>query len=333
MTSDPLPASGAWQPSCSVATAKRRAALLADAREFFASRGLLEVETPVLSPYAVSDPNIESIRAALSPDKGRHRYLNTSPEYCMKRLLCAGYPDIYSICKVFRDGDAGRRHQPEFTMAEWYRIGFGLQRIIAECCDFLQSLIDPERLLSAIASYSYSQAFVAMTGIDPLRADGATLATALNADDRLQDTIGDNHDEWLDLMMSSKVAPCFAKDRLTVVHHYPASQAALARLCPDDPLLADRFEVFFGDLELANGYVELQDAGTQWQRWLKDLSLRQRKEQASVPLDSKLIDALRSGMPACSGVAVGLDRILMINERVEDIGKVQTFAFEILDQA
>jgi elongation factor P--(R)-beta-lysine ligase len=328
VTSNTLPASRAWQPTCSIATAKRRAAMLANARAFFANRGLLEVETPVLSPCAVSDPNIESIRAVLSLDNGRHRYLHTSPEYCMKRLLCAGYPDLYSICRVFRDGDAGRWHQPEFTMAEWYRIGFGLQQMIAECCDFLQSLIDPERLQSAITSYSYSQACLALAGIDPLRADGASLADALHADDRLRNAIGNDRDEWLDLMLSSKVAPGFAKDRLTVVHHYPASQAALARLCPDNPLLADRFEVFFGALELANGYVELRDPEAQWQRWQNDLSVRQRKQQASVSLDSKLIDALRSGMPACAGVAVGLDRILMINERVGDIGKVQTFAFE-----
>lgn len=317
-----------WQPSCTPATARRRAQMLAAAREFFAARGVLEVETPMLGLSAVSDPNIDNVHAMLELDKGRHRYLHTSPEYRMKRLLCAGYPDIYSICKVFRDGEVGKRHQPEFSMAEWYRKGFGLQEMIRDSCDFITEMLDAQRLPCAAESISYRQAFIRHAGLDPLEADSSVLAAAVDADKRLQSAMGDDRDDWLDLVMSRKVALAFANDRLTVVHHYPASQAALARICPDDSSLADRFEIFFGDIELANGYVEQLDADVQWQRWQADQERRRRKGKALLPLDEVLIDALRSGMPACAGVAVGFDRLLMINEQSEDIARVQTFAFE-----
>ncbi len=317
-----------WQPSCTPATARRRAQMLATARDFFSARGVLEVETPMLGPSAVSDPNIDSVHALLELDKGRHRYLHSSPEYRMKRLLCAGYPDIYSICKVFRDGEAGNRHQPEFTMAEWYRKGFGLQDMIRDSCDFIAKMLDPRWLPCAAESISYRQAFIRHAGLDPLQADCAALAAVVEADDRLQSAIGDDRDDWLDLVMSRRIAPALARDRLTVIRHYPASQAALARICPDDSSVADRFEVFLGDLELANGYVELLDADSQWQRWEADQERRRQKGKQQLPLDQELIDALRSGMPACAGVAAGFDRLLMINEQCDDIAKVQTFAFE-----
>jgi lysyl-tRNA synthetase class 2 len=302
--------------------------MLAAAREFFAAREVLEVETPMLGLSTVSDPNIDSVHALLELDRGRHRYLHTSPEYRMKRLLCAGYPDIYSICKVFRDGEAGKLHQPEFTMAEWYRKGFGLQEMIRDSCDFITEMLDARWLPGAAESMSYRQAFIRHAELDPLQADIAALAVAANADDRLQSAMGDHRDDWLDLVMSRRIAPALAKDRLTIVHHYPASQAALARICPDDASCADRFEVFFGGIELANGYVELLDADIQRQRWQADQELRRRKARALLPLDEALIEALRSGMPPCAGVAVGFDRLLMINEQSDDIARVQTFAFE-----
>lgn len=320
-----------WRPSCTVSTAKRRASMLAAARDFFASRDILEVETPMLSANAVSDPNIESIRAMLRVDNGTSRYLHTSPEYYMKRLLCNGYPDIYSICRVFRDSECGKRHQPEFTMAEWYRHDFGIRDMIAETCEFIRELIDAELIGSATDTMSYSQAFADFAGIDVLRADCDALADTVDADPRLRAVIGKDRDQWLDLVMSRKIAPAFAADRLTVIHHYPASQGALARICPDDPSCADRFEVFFGDLELANGYVELLDAETQEKRWQHEQQIRRRRGQALAPWDQKFLDALQSGLPACAGVAVGFDRLLMINVKSGDIARVQTFAFERLD--
>jgi lysyl-tRNA synthetase class 2 len=302
--------------------------MLAAARAFFASRGVLEVETPILSESAVSDPHIESIPAVLRLDNGRNRYLHTSPEYCMKRLLCGGFPDIYSICKVFRDNEVGRRHQPEFTMAEWYRLDFGLQTIIAETCAFIELLIGPDTLRSEFVSLDYTRAYRDAIGFDPVTAESGVLADVVDADDRLRNALGNDRDTWLDLIMSEVLAPTFAKDRLTVIHHYPASQAALARCCPDDPQLADRFEVFLGDLELANGFVELRDSDAQWLRWQDEQETRRRKEQPVLPLDTRLIAALRNGMPVCAGVAVGFDRLLMVRERCDDIGRVQTFAFE-----
>lgn len=302
--------------------------MLRAARAFFASRSVLEVDTPALSLSAVSDPNIESVRAIFQLDNGMEHYLHTSPEYCMKRLLCAGYPDIYSICKVFRDNESGRRHQPEFTLAEWYRIGFGLQDMIGETCEFLARMIDRVHLQTPPMLFSYSQAFIELAGLDPLQSDSEALSIAVNADDRLREVLGDDRDAWLDLTMCRKVAPHFARDRLTVVRHYPASQAALARLCPDNPMVADRFEIFLGEDELANGYVELLDPVVLWQRWQTDQETRRRKAQAQLPLDRKLVDAMEHDMPACAGVAVGFDRLLMINENSDDIRRVQTFAFE-----
>ena len=302
--------------------------MLDTARRFFASRGVLEVETPILGPCAVSDPNIESIRALLLADGGRARYLHTSPEYRMKRLLCAGYPDIYSIGKVFRDGEAGQRHQPEFTMAEWYRKGYGMEEMIRESCDFVTALLEPQHLAGEPVSMSYREACIRHAGIDPRDAGVQALAEATRADADLRSALGDDRNDWLDLVMSSRVAPALDGDRLTVIYHYPAEQAALARIDPDDDTVADRFELFLGDLELANGYVELLDPDILWRRWQGDLERRRRKGRALPPLDTALIDAQRNGMPPCAGVAVGFDRLLMINEQCADIAKVLTFAFE-----
>jgi elongation factor P--(R)-beta-lysine ligase len=313
-----------WRPAASPATARRRAAMLAQARRFFEERGILEVDTPVLSKAPVSDPHIESVPTEPGPARPR-RYLQTSPEYPMKRLLCAGWPDIYEICKVFRDGEAGSRHQPEFTLVEWYRRGFGLAEMRQETAAFLSALIEP-RILAAPPEYlDYGAAFERHAGVDPRRAGVDALTAAAGADPDLARALGDDRDAWLDLLLTQRVAPAFARDRLTVLYHYPASQAALARICPADPAVADRFEVFLGDLELANGFVELRDAGEQLRRFEAELEKRRRKGQPVGPLDRCFIAALESGLPECAGVAVGFDRLLMINEMTDDIRHVQTF--------
>jgi lysyl-tRNA synthetase class 2 len=255
-------------------------------------------------------------------------YLQTSPEYFMKRLLCSGFPDIYSIGKVFRDGESGRRHQPEFTMVEWYRLGFGMQDMIDECCAFIVRLVDRRELNSGPDIIDYADAFARFAGIDPFRARPSVLADACDADDRLREVLGDDRDAWLDLLMTQKVIPALATDRLSVIRHYPASQGALARICPGDASLADRFEVFFADLELANGYVELRDAGEQRERWQRDLRLRKIQGKDAVPQDDRLLEAMQHGLPACAGVAVGFDRLVMLDENVDDIAQVQSFVFE-----
>jgi lysyl-tRNA synthetase class 2 len=317
-----------WRPSSGVDTARRRARMLARAREFFAARGVLEVETPALSPAAVSDPHIESIEARLELDAGKVRYLRTSPEFFMKRLLAAGYPDSYEIGKVFRDGEAGPRHQPEFTLVEWYRLGFGLRGMVQETVGFLSALLDARHLPQAAQEIEYGEAFLRYAAVDVATAPIPALAEACGADDRLLATLGERRDDWLDLVLATRIAPQLPRDRLTVLYHYPRSQAALARLCPEDPSVADRFEVFLGEVELANGFVELRDAKEQAGRIDADQARRRQAGQAIRPRDHRFLAALEHGLPACAGVAAGFDRLLMINEMTDDIRQVQTFAFE-----
>ncbi len=317
-----------WRPTCTVETARRRAALLARARAFFAERGVLEVETPMLSPAAVTDPHIESVEARLALDRAHPRWLRTSPEFAMKRLLAAGFPDVFEIGRVFRDGERGARHQPEFTLVEWYRHGFGLAEIVADTVDFVTALVPPRQLAREAEALDYREAFLRHAGIDPFAAPISGLADTAGADRSLREALGERRDSWLDLVLATRVAPRFGKDRLTVLRHYPASQAALARLCPDDPARADRFEVFLGELELANGFVELADAAEQAARFEEDQARRRADNLPLRPIDARLLCALAAGLPPCAGVAVGFDRLVMIGEMTDDIRRVQTFAFE-----
>lgn len=311
-----------WRPNSPPAVAGVRAAMLQRAREFFAVREVLEVETPALAAKATMDPNIASVEATVS---NQPVFLSTSPEYHMKRLLAAGYPDIYQIGHVYRDSESGRFHLPEFTMAEWYRLGFGLAEMINESVEFIALMLLNSSCEQPSDSIRYADAFENALGIDPLHASISSIATKLEAGEDLVGSLGGDRDAWLDLAMASYVAPTFSKDRLTVVHHYPASQAALARQCPDNAALADRFEIFFGTLELANGFVELTNAATQKERFETDQCIREQKGLPSHAIDGNFIDALESGLPSCAGVAVGLDRLLMISCGVDDIHDVTTF--------
>lgn len=246
----------------------------------------------------------------------------------MKRLLAAGYPDIYSICRVFRDGESGRRHQPEFTMIEWYRLDFELRVIVDDTLNLINASLDSDQLVENYVVYDYQDVFVEATGANPLTADIHELASAAQADDQLKQSIGDERDDWLDLLLATRVTPAFAADQLTVLRHYPASQAALARLCPDDSRVADRFEVFLGTVELANGYVELTDAAEQSRRIVAENEDRLRRGRPLRPHDSSLLAALRSGLPCCAGVAMGFERLQMIQEGTDDIRDVISFSFE-----
>ncbi len=304
-----------------------RAAMMGRMREYFAAAGVLEVETPALSRYAVSDPHIETFAIADAAVSPHTLYLQTSPEFCMKRLLAADFPDIYSLCRVFRDGEAGRRHQPEFTMVEWYRRGFSLDAIIADTLNLVQATLPPDAAMAA-QRYDYRQLFREAVGVDPLCAPIHSLADAARADDALRGTLGARRDDWLDLVLSLRIVPELARDRLTVVSHYPASQAALARLCPDDPDVADRFEIFCGPVELANGYVELTDAAEQASRFERDNAERSRRGKATRPVDTALLAAMQHGLPDCAGVALGFERLQMLAVGTDDIRDVVTFAFE-----
>ena len=311
----------------STTIARLRANMLDRARAYFASEDLLEVDTPALSQSAVSDPQIESVKAMMALDPDVPRYLHTSPEYFMKRLLCAGYPDIYQVCKVFRDSEVGRYHQPEFTMIEWYRLGFELRAIADDTLALIAKVLDDASLHANAVLLSYCDAFEKFANRNPLTAEVNDLATIINADESLRSSLGDEKSAWLDLVLEQVVVPNFESDKLTVLTHYPISQAALARQCPDNAQLADRFEVGRCQHELANGYVELTDADEYARRFAADQSTRKSRGQTGRPLDNEFLDAIRHGLPACAGVAVGFDRLLMIGAGVDDIRDVQAFSF------
>jgi len=312
-----------WRPLAGPAVAANRARLLQRAREFFETRGILEVDTPALSTYAITDPHIESlsVSSAMVPEL----FLHTSPEHKMKRLLAAGFGDIYQICKVFRDGERGRNHLAEFTLVEWYRLNFGLREIMHDTIEFVAALLDRSGLASSAEFISYEDAFRNTVNLSSRTVDAAELATCVNADEQLKRAIGDNADAWLDLVLAEKIVPEFADDKLTALFHYPATQAALARICSDDAVVADRFELFYGSLELANGFVELTDADEQLSRFERDRLARRESNAPVHQVDKELINALRAGLPPCAGVAVGFDRLLMLHEGQSDISAVTNF--------
>jgi lysyl-tRNA synthetase class 2 len=311
-----------WRPRAELSTARARAAMLQRVRRFFGDAGVMEVCTPVLGKNAVTDPCIESIRCLTGRGPA---YLQTSPEYFMKRLLAAGYPDIYQVGPAFRDGEAGRLHAPEFTMVEWYRLGMELDAIIDDAVSLLQSMVGNDRL-DGVDRLTYTAAFQRHLGLDPLDTDTGQIADSIDADDALRASIGSELDAWLDLALSTCVAPRFSPERLTVLHHYPASQAALALLDPEDDRLALRFELFVGHTEIANGYVELTDADEQLRRFESDQQKRRAAGLAVPAVDEALILALKQGVPPCAGVAMGLDRVLMIDEGLETISEAQSFS-------
>jgi lysyl-tRNA synthetase class 2 len=317
-----------WRPSSGPQAAASRAVMMRRIREYFLAEDVLEVDTPALGPCAVSDTQIESLSIADSAISGHPLYLHTSPEFCMKRLLAAGYPDIFSICRVFRDGEVGRKHQPEFTMIEWYRLGMELADIVNDTLSLIGVALEDSCPGQTPVVIDYVDAIRKACGIDALTANIDALADAAGADQDLRTALGDEKDDWLDLLLAARVIPSFARDRLTVLRHYPASQAALARLCPDNPAVADRFEVFLGPVELANGYVELTDSAELAARMACDNSSREQRCRPVRPVDKSLLAALHEGLPGCAGVAMGFERLQMLHDKTDDICDVITFAFD-----
>jgi lysyl-tRNA synthetase class 2 len=315
-----------WRPSAALGVLRARADMLERIRAYFAAQEVREVETPVLSRAAVSDPAIESIAAQTA--RGARLYLQTSPEYPMKRLLAAGFGDCYQVCPVFRDGESGRRHNPEFTMIEWYRLDFGVgelehdvDRVLRVACAELRDF-PPARAVSyrdamrdgcgvdcATAAIPEIRAALAARGVEPAQSDAW------------------ERDEWLDLLMGAVVGPGLGQEAPVFVHDYPASQAALARLraSPDGTPVAERFELYVDGVELANGFHELGDAAEQRRRFEQDQATRRRRGQALRPLDERLLAALDSGLPDCAGVALGFDRLMMAAHRLPDLASVMAF--------
>ncbi|MBV6424669.1 MAG: Elongation factor P--(R)-beta-lysine ligase [Steroidobacteraceae bacterium] len=304
----------------------RRAAALAAVRAFFAERGVMEVDPPALVNAPVTDVNIHSARVELPGDTTRRYALHTSPEYAMKRLLAAGLGDIYYLGHVYRGAERGRLHNPEFTLIEWYRRGATLAALMQEVAALVSRLTGRERPIERL---SYRDAFLREAGFDPLAASHATLAShaaQLGFDARAVDA--SDRDELLELVMGALVGPRLGRGRLTFVHGYPASQAALARLDPEDPRTALRFELYADGIELANGFDELSDAAEQRARFESDLRERRRRGLPVAPIDERFLAALDSGLPPCVGVAVGFDRLLMVAEQAERIDAVLPFALE-----
>ncbi|WP_313243410.1 EF-P lysine aminoacylase EpmA [Stenotrophomonas sp.] len=310
-----------------IAALRQRAALNACIRDFFATRGVLEVETPILSVAGNTEPNIDSFHTRFSGhvDAGEaQRWLRTSPEYPLKRLLAAGVGDCYELGRVFRNGEAGGRHNPEFTMLEWYRVGWDHHRLIGETAALVRaalSLVQREARLEVI---DYRTLYRRQLGVDPFEADIDALRAPLS--EIHIDPQGLTRDDWLDLLMTHCIQPAFGDDTMTVVHDWPASQAALARVRPGTPALAERFELYLGPVELANGYHELNDAAEQRARFERDLAVRRMRGAVLPPLDEALLAALPQ-LPDCAGVAVGVDRLLMAMNRTPAIADVLAIDF------
>jgi lysyl-tRNA synthetase class 2 len=310
-----------WQPAATLEVIRQRADLLNSIRDFMQERSILEVETPVLSHAAVTDPHIHSLSTVCRPQDKPHNeklYLHTSPEFCMKRLLAAGSGPIYQITKVFRDQESGSRHQPEFTILEWYRPGFDYTELMSEIDNLLQGLG-----LEKSQRQSYRDTFWQETSLDPH-------TTGIDALHTLAVQSGwergsDDHAELLDFVFSMKVIPQLGMKSPLFIYDYPVCQAALATIKECEPPVAERFELFISGMEIANGFNELCNAGEQRSRFDRDLTQRAQTGKPAVPVDELFITALDHGLPACAGVAVGLDRLLMALTGSTKIDDVLTF--------
>jgi len=326
-----------WRPTATRARLEQRASLLGRARRFFAARGVLEVDTPMLVNTAVTDVHIHSARAHLAvaagsqvPDASHSYFLHTSPEYAMKRMLAAGSGDIFQICHVVRGLERGRLHNAEFTLIEWYRIGLRLDDLMSEVEALVRELLGVSGVRRAGERISYRAAFVRELGLDPFTAQlgelrsvaqqlGFTTAAAATSADSEQ------RDELLELLMAALVGPRLGRGALTFVHGYPATQAALARLDPHNPGTALRFELYCEGLELANGFHELASAAEQRARFEHDIEERRRRGLPTSPIDERLLAALAAGLPDCTGVALGFDRTLMLAAGATHIEEVLAF--------
>jgi len=318
---------GTWRPAARIEALRLRARLLARTREFFRERSVLEVETPIAVAHGVTDVQIASLR--LAGDAGR--YLHTSPEYAMKRLLAAGSGDIYQVSKVFRAGERSALHNPEFTMIEWYRLGMSLPQIMAETAALAAALLHEGgmSITSPVEQLSYQQAFERELAVDPFTIGEAGLrelcaALGLAGTGAASMT----RDDLLDFLVATRIGPRLGSSSLTVLHHYPASQAALAELDAGDPRTALRFELYARGVELANGYVELADAAEQARRFEADRSQRRDRGLPDVLPDERLLSALAQGLPRCAGVAMGFDRVAMLAAGAGSIDEVLAFPWE-----
>jgi lysyl-tRNA synthetase class 2 len=314
-------------PASHLAALRLRADLYRLLRAFFHDRHVLEVETPILSAAGNTEPNIEGFSTTFHGhvDAGaRERWLRTSPEYPLKRLLAAGVGDCYELGRVFRNGEAGGRHNPEFSMLEWYRVGWDHHRLARETIDVVQAALASVGRKAQVLVVSYRQVFLDALGLDPHSASLDELRAPLAA--QHIDSSGLTRDDWLDLLITHCLQPTFPRERITVIHDYPATQCALARIRPGHPPLAERFELYLGPHELANGYHELNDAAEQRLRFAGDNERRLARGQRALPVDEAFLSVL-DDLPDCAGVALGVERLLMCMAGTDAIADVLAFPF------
>lgn len=319
-----------WQPTTTLDVMQLRAKIYAQIRQFFADREVLEVDTPIMSHAAVTDTHLASMPVLyqeIGSTKTTSCYLQTSPEYPMKRLLSAGCPSIYQLCKVFRNGEVGRFHNPEFTMLEWYKLGWNDRQLMDEVDELLQTVL----LTPPAERMSYEEAFMRYVQFNPHTASIQRLEQCAVAHDIqiVGNVDKNNRDLWLQLIMSDVIEMRIGKEKPTFIYDFPASQAALARVRHDKIPVAERFEVYFKGVELANGFHELADADEQSRRFNHDLQKRAHLGLPLPPRDENFLAALANGFPDCAGVALGIDRIIMIAAQADSIDKVISFPFPI----
>ncbi len=317
-----------WQPSAPVANLLKRAEILSKIRRFFADRGVLEVETPAMSHAAVTDVHLCSFQTCLTgrgADNSLTLYMVTSPEYHMKRLLAAGSGSIYQIGRSFRNEESGRYHNPEFTMLEWYRTHYDMYRLMNEVDDLLQQILD----CASAENLSYGEAFFRYLSINPFSASITQLReVAAKLDLRNIADKEENHDALLQLLFVFGVEPYIGRDKPTFIYHFPATQASLAEISAEDNRVAERFEVYFKGVELANGFRELTDGHEQLRRFEQDNVRRKALNLPQQPIDTNLIAALEQGMPECAGVALGVDRLVMLALNAEKLSDVMAFSVD-----
>ncbi len=305
-----------------------RAQVLGDIRRFFLDRAVLEVETPLLSHSSGTDPQLDFFTTDYCSPPLRHTlFLQTSPEFAMKRLLAAGSGSIYQIGKAFRNGESGRFHNPEFTLLEWYRVGYTLPQLMDEIAELMAVLFGSRRSLGTAQRFSYQEIFYQYTNLNPLDfsyQDYCAYAQHNHMPEAVS-ICGHDHALWLDFIFSHKVQPQLGENAVCMVHGYPACQSSLARINEYNSQITDRVEVFIEGIELGNGYYELINAAEQDRRFDQEIAIRQQKKSSVAVKDKHLIAALAAGLPACSGMAIGLDRLLMLLTNTASIDDVLNF--------
>lgn len=317
-----------WQATASNDALRQRAQTYRLIRQFFEERGVLEVETPMLSEAGNTDPNIESFNLQFSGSSSAgssRRWLRTSPEFALKRLLASGIGDCYELGRVFRNGEFGHKHNPEFTMLEWYRLAWNHHQLMDECVELVVGLFQQQNKVLRVQRFTYQALFLEILNVDPHQCADSDLLKILASTVNVE-VNGLVRDDYLHLLMTHLIEPSFPSTQLTVVYDFPASQCALAKVRMGEIPVAERFEIYLGANELANGYHELTDSVEQLNRFNNDLAMRLQRGAVLPDIDARLIQAIQH-LPECAGVAMGMERLLMALMQKECIADVMTFGF------